>query len=71
MRINHVNDDILTVKDKNTGETLLLSVDLEGKLYDKFSVRQINSKRSKEMWETLYEFAKNNKLKCLKQGRLF
>jgi len=71
MRKNYVNADIYTAKDKNTSKTLLLSVDQKGKLYNKLDMREIDKKRSAELWSALYLLAKHDKLFCLKQGTLF
>lgn len=71
MRKNYVNADIYTAKDKNTSKTLLLSVDANGKLYNKLDMREIDKKRSAELWSALYLLAKHDKLFCLKQGTLF
>lgn len=39
-----------------------LSVNPEGKLYDKYQNEKIDNKRSQELWEKLYELAKENKV---------
>lgn len=39
-----------------------LSVNQEGKLYDKYQNEKIDNKRSQELWEKLYELAKENKV---------
>lgn len=63
MRTNYVNADILKAKDKRTDRVLKISVGPDGKLYDKRGV-EFDAKRSNEMWETLFEMAKNNTLPC-------
>lgn len=71
MRKHYVNADIYTARDKNTSKTLLLSVDSKGKLYNKLDMKEIDKKRSHELWSALYLLAKHDKLFCLKQGTLF
>ncbi len=70
LRANFVNEDILHSVDKNTKAVMLISVAPDGKLYDKKGLN-FNASRSNEMWETLYQMAKDDKLICLKQGILF
>lgn len=48
-----------------------LSVNQEGKLYDKYQGEKIDNKRSQELWEKLYQLAKDDKLISIKQGKLF
>ena len=68
MRKNYVNKDVLGMTDKYTKEKYMLSIDQKGKLYAKTGT-QHNSKRSNELWNELYERAKDGKLLCLKQGQ--
>lgn len=70
MRKNYVNADVLEAKDKNTGRVIKVSVAPDGKLYDKRG-GEFDKERSNEMWDTLFEMAKNDTLYCLKQGSLF
>jgi len=67
MRKNFINQLILNGSDKNTKKLMKISVSPEGKLYDLKSSNDFDSKRSKEIWNTLYEMAKNDDLICLKQ----
>jgi len=62
MRKNRVNSDIVETKDKYTGEKLLLSIDAKGHLYNKYSNKDIDKNRAKEIWESLYELAKVGKI---------
>ena len=71
MRKNFINQIILSTRDKYTGEVLHLSIDKGGKLYDQRKVHTFPADRSQEMWNTLYDLAKEDKLTCLKQGSLF
>ncbi len=71
MRKNYVNQDVLKATDKNTNKIIEVSIAANGKLYDKKSTKNIDRKRSKEMWTKLFELAKKEELLCLKQGTLF
>ena len=71
MRKNFINQIILSTRDKYTGEVLHLSIDPKGKLYDQRKVHTFPADRSKEMWESLYGLAQEDKLTCLRQGSLF
>jgi len=62
MRKNRVNSDIIETKDKHTGEKLLLSIDAKGHLYNKYSNKNIDKNRAKEIWESLYKLAKEEKI---------
>ena len=70
LRANYVNFNILQAEDKHTKAVMMISVAPDGKLYDKKGL-SFNATRSNEMWETLYQMAKDDKLICLKQGKLF
>lgn len=70
MRNNYVNADVLEAQDKNTGKIMMVSIAPDGKLYDKKG-SEFDKDRSNEMWDTLFDMAKNDKLYCLKQGNLF
>lgn len=48
-----------------------ISVNADGKIYDKYQNEFIDNKRSQEIWEKLYQLAKDDKLSALKQGKLF
>lgn len=48
-----------------------ISVNADGKIYDKYQNELIDNKRSQEIWEKLYQLAKDDKLSALKQGKLF
>ena len=66
MRANYINADILSAVDKYTQKPMLISIAPDGKLYDKKG-SEFDSKRSDEMWDTLFKMAQENKLLCLKQ----
>lgn len=70
IRKNYVNADITQAWNKDTGKVIMLSVAPDGKLYDKKG-GEFDKDRSNEMWDTLFDMAKNDKLFCLKQGNLF
>lgn len=70
MRKNYINADVLSATDKDTGKKYCISIAPDGKIYDKFGTT-FQAKRSKEMWAKLYELARDEKLLCLKQGKLF
>ena len=65
MRKHFINKDILKTKDKYTGEYMMLSVSEKGHIYNKYNTAEIEKERAKEIWETLYKLAKQNKLECL------
>ncbi len=71
MRKNFINQDVLKANDKNTNQIIEVSIAANGKLYDKRSTKNIDRKRSKEMWTRLFQLAKKDELLCLKQGTLF
>ncbi len=58
LRANCVNVDLYKGKDKNTLNDMILSIAPDGKIYDKKSSNDFNAKRSSEMWEALYNLAK-------------
>ena len=64
MRANYVNVDILSAKDKDTGQVLKLSIAPDGKLYDKGG-KEFDSNRSNEIWDTLFNLAQEDKLPCI------
>lgn len=61
IRTNLINEDILTSKDKNTNQTYIISVDPEGRLYDKKGAR-FNSNRSLEIWDALFKYYSRHQL---------
>ena len=63
MRKHYVNVTILEAKGKNN-EDLKISISPNGHLYSKFG-QEFDAKRSKEIWTSLYEMAKANKLYIL------
>ncbi len=63
MRKNYINKDIVETIDQHTEEKLLLSVDQEGKLYNKYSNAKIDNKRSQEIWSGLYKIAQKEEVK--------
>lgn len=71
MRKNYINQDLANTTDKHTEEKLLVSVGQDGKLYNKYSNKTIDNKRSQELWSGMYKLALEDKLLILKQGKLF
>jgi len=69
MRANYINADVLSAVDKYTQKPILISIAPDGNLYDKKG-SEFNSKRSDEMWDTLFKMAQEDNLLCLKQGSL-
>jgi len=63
MRQNKVNKDIVDTVDKYTKEKLLISIDPDGRLYNKYTTQPIDKDRAKEIWEGLYNLAKEEKIK--------
>jgi len=63
MRKNKVNKDIVDTVDKYTKEKLLISIDPDGRLYNKYTTQPIDKNRAKEIWEGLYNLAKEEKIK--------
>ncbi|MBL0687837.1 MAG: replication initiation protein [Sulfurospirillum sp.] len=70
MRDNHVNDDILFATDKNNGVEIIISISKKGMLYDKYQNIEIDKIRAKEIWNTLFSYAKKKELKCLKKEKI-
>lgn len=70
MRANYINADVLSAVDKYTQKSMIISIAPDGKLYDKKGT-EFDSKRSDEMWDTLFKMSQEDKLLCLKQGTLF
>lgn len=65
IRENFVNKDILRAVDKDTNHSYIISVDPDGRLYDKRGVR-FSAKRTLGMWDTLFEYSKRHKLEFQK-----
>jgi len=65
MRKNYVNQEVWK------GQGMILSISESGKIYGKKTLKEYSKKDALKVWETWYELAKENKLLCLKQGRLF
>ena len=65
MREHYVNVDLLQARNKDTNKEMMISVAPNGKLYDKKGT-EFDSNRSDEIWTSLYSFAKEEKLYCLK-----
>ena len=65
MRKHYVNQQIWA------GQGMILSVSEKGRIYDKLSLKEYNKKDALKVWEKWYQLAKEDKLLCLKQGRLF
>jgi len=72
MRKNYINQDVAIITKPNSDEILYnLSISGKGKLYDKNTSKDFDSSQSEKMWEMLYKLAQDDKLMCLKQGKLF
>ena len=65
MRANYVNADVLSAVDKYTQKSMIISITPDGKLYDKKGTK-FDSKRSDEMWDTLFEMSQEDELLCVK-----
>lgn len=65
VRKNLINQDIWK------GQGMILSVDTNGRIYDKLSQKEYSNKNAEEVWKKWYQLAKDNKLLILKQGLLF
>ena len=63
--INYIRKDYVNVDLFVATGRQCISCNAEGKLYDKYQKEIIDNKRSLEIWEKLYNLAKENKLKCL------
>jgi plasmid replication initiation protein len=70
MRKNFINYDILNSKDKHSKKRMLISINPEGKIYDKLSTKKLNKERSQEIWQGLYSLAKSDKLACLTENSI-
>ena len=70
IRRHYINAVLIETMDKYTQQKIKLSVDKDGKLYNQRDHTPIPADRSQEMWNTLYDLAKDDKLLCLKQGSL-
>ncbi len=70
MRANYINKDVLASTNKENGKAMMLSIAPDGKLYDKRGT-DFDAERSNEMWDKLFEMAKEDILQCLKQDTLF
>jgi len=64
MRKNFVNADVLEAQDRKTKQICMISIDPKGKIYDKRGT-DFNSSRSDEIWNVLYQMAKDGTLLCL------
>ncbi len=65
VRKNLINQDIWQ------GQGMVLSVDMNGRIYDKKTGKEYANKNAQVVWEKWYELAKQDKLLILKQGLLF
>ena len=65
MRKHFINQDVWK------GQGMILSIDKNGRIYNKKTLGEYNKKDALKVWENWYELAKNNQLLCLKQGTLF
>lgn len=65
VRRNLVNQDIWK------GQGMILSVDMNGNIYDKKTLKEYTNKNAQEVWKKWYELAKKDELSILKQGLLF
>ncbi len=65
MRKNLINKTVLSYKDSKD-KKIELSICPEGKLYNKKEPsNNIDSKNSKQLWNTLYQYAQAGKLECI------
>lgn len=64
MRKNFINQDIYK------GQDMIISIDQNGRLYNKKNLKEYDKNTAKTAWETLYKAAQDNKLLCLKQDTL-
>lgn len=64
MRKNFINQDIYK------GQDMIISIDKNGRLYNKKNLKEYDKNTAKTAWEALYKAAQDNKLLCLKQGTL-
>lgn len=62
MRKNFTNQDIYK------GQNMVISIDENGRLYNKKTLKEYDKSTAQTAWETLYKAAQENKLLCLKQG---
>lgn len=62
LRDNYKNKDLYHVPNKQC-----LSISDKGLLYDKYQNEKIDNKRSQELWEKLYNLAKENKLPLIQE----
>jgi len=65
MRKDYINQDILKSIDKNSHNSIVISISKYGKLYDKNSGNTFDAKRANEIWDMLYKLAKEGKLEIL------
>ena len=65
MRKNFINQVLIVTKDKYTNEEVKISISEDGLLYDRYTAREFDNKRSEEIWKYLYELAKNDELVCI------
>ena len=64
MRKNFINQDVYK------GQDMIISIDENGRLYNKKNLKEYDKNTAQTAWETLYKAAQENKLLCLKQGTL-
>jgi len=68
IRGNYVNEILVRSRDKNTNETVLISVAKNGTLYNQKTTETYTAKEGNTLWDWLYESAKDNKLEILREG---
>jgi len=67
IRDNYVNKILVRTKDKQTNETVLISVAKDGTLYNQKTAETYTAKQGNTLWDWLYELAKDNKLEILRE----
>jgi len=60
MRKYSVNQDVWK------GQGMILSIDKNGRIYNKKTLNEYDNKQAQKVWEQWYQLAKENKLDCLK-----
>ena len=67
MRNSYIGKNILEGVDKETNKPIVIYISTHGKLYDRKSGDSFTAKRANELWDTLYQLAKDKKLNILKK----
>jgi len=64
VRLNLINQNIWQ------GQDMILSVDANGRIYDKKTQKEYDNKTAQKVWQKWYDLAKNNQLKILEKKQL-